>query len=176
MEYNAYVGGAALLAVLGAVSDVKTGRIPNKLTYAGMAVAIASRWAGLGWTGLWTALLGGLIGGGIFLLFFLVHGMGAGDVKLMAAIGCFVGPSGALQIVLACAIAGGVMAVGVMIYHKRVRATVSNVGSILRFHLTQGPQAHPSINLSNPAAVRLPYGIAIAAGSVYWLCISVYRG
>lgn len=176
MQYNAYVVGAAALAVLGAVSDVKTRRIPNSLTYSGMVVAIAWRFATLGWAGLGGALLGGLVGGGIFLLLFLAKGMGAGDVKLMAAIGCFVGPGGALQIILACAIAGGLMAVGVMIYHRRVRTTVSNVGKILRFHFTRGPQVHPTINLSNPSAIRLPYGVAIAVGSVYWLCISVYRG
>ncbi len=176
MEYNAYVGGAALLAVFGAVSDVKTRRIPNTLTYSGIVLAIAWRSATLGWSGLRTALLGGLVAGGIFLLFFLVRGMGAGDVKLMTGIGCFVGPSGALQVVLACAIAGGVMAVVVMIYRKRVRDTISNVGEVLRFHVKRGAQAHPTINLSNPAAIRLPYGLAIAAGSLYWFCISIYRG
>jgi prepilin peptidase CpaA len=68
------------------------------------------------------------------------------------------------------------MALALMIYRKRAWTTISNVGKVLRFHARRGPQVHPTINLSNPAAVRLPYGIAIAFGSVYWLCISVYRG
>ena len=87
-----FMAGALTVAVAGGITDVATRRIPNKLTYLAMLVAMAGRFALQGWHGLGSAVAGGLIGGGAFLVFFLLHAMGAGDVKLITAVGCFVGP------------------------------------------------------------------------------------
>ena len=84
------MAGALTVAGVGGITDVTSRRIPNKLTYLGMLVAIAGRSALQGWHGLGSALAGGLVGGGAFLVFFLIHAMGAGDVKLITAVGCFV--------------------------------------------------------------------------------------
>jgi len=101
------------------------------------------------------------------LVFFMVRAMGAGDVKIMAAIGSFVGPRDAVTVLLATAICGGVLAIAYALYRRRMVSTLKNVGSVLRFHAWAGVQAHPELNLDNPTALRMPYGLAIALGTLY---------
>jgi len=165
-----------VVAAIGGVTDVATRRIPNKLTYLAMLVAIAGRFALQGWHGLGSAALGGLIGGGAFLIFFLLHVMGAGDVKLIAAVGCFVGPGSAIEIVLSSAIAGGIFAILYALRLGKLRAVLVNVWDLIRFHAALGGQVHPTLNLSNPQAIRLPYGVAIATGVLYSALVSYGRG
>jgi prepilin peptidase CpaA len=170
-----FMVGALTVAVIGGITDVKTHRIPNKLTYLGMMVAIVGRFGLQGWHSLGSALLGGLIGGGAFLIFFLLHAMGAGDVKLITAVGCFVGPGTAIEIVLASAIAGGIFAIIYALQQGRLRTVLGNCLDLIKFHAAVGAEVHPSLNLSNPQAVRLPYGVAIAAGVMYSV-LAFYRG
>jgi prepilin peptidase CpaA len=171
-----FMTGALIVAGAGCVTDVMTRRIPNKLTYLGMSVAICGRFLLQGWHGLGSALAGGLIGGGAFLVFFLIHAMGAGDVKLIAAVGCFAGPSVALQIVLASAIAGGIFAIIYALWKGRLRTVLANTGELVKFHVAAGAEVHPSLNLSNPQALRMPYGVAIAAGVAYSVVALYCRG
>jgi len=110
----------------------------------------------------------------VFLVFFLIHAMGAGDVKLITAVGCFAGPGPAIEIVLASAIAGGIFAIIYSLWQGRLRIVLANAGKLIRFHATVGAEVHPSLNLSNPQAARMPYGIAIAAGVVY-SALAFYR-
>ncbi len=169
-----FMAGALTVAGLGGITDVTSRRIPNKLTYPAMLIAIAGRFALQGWHGLGSAIGGGLIGGGAFLIFFLLHAMGAGDVKLITAIGCFVGPGLAIEIVIASAIAGGIFAIIYALWQGRLRTVLVNVVDLVRFHAVAGADVHPRLNLSNPQAVRLPYGVAIAAGVLYSVLAS-YR-
>jgi prepilin peptidase CpaA len=171
-----FMAGALVIAGIGGAMDVATHRIPNRLTYPVMLVAIVGRSALQGWHGLGNALVGGLIGGGAFLVFFLLHAMGAGDVKLIAAIGCLVGPASAIKIVLASAIAGGIFAVIYALWQGRLRAVLVNVFDLIRFHAVAGAEMHPTLNLSNPQAARLPYGVAIAAGVLYSVLAFYRRG
>jgi prepilin peptidase CpaA len=171
-----FMAGALVVAGVGGTADVLTRRIPNWLTYSGMLVAIAGRTVLQGWHGLGSALAGGLIGGGAFLVFFLLHAMGAGDVKLITAIGCLVGPSSSIQIVLATAIAGGIFAIIMAVWQKRLRAVLVNVLDLIKFHAVAGAEMHPSLNLANPQAARLPYGIAIATGVLYSVVVFYRRG
>ncbi len=163
------LSAAAAWATVGAVYDIASRRIPNRLCYSGILVGILLRTGVLGWRGLATALAGGALAGGIFFLLYLVRGMGAGDVKLMAAVGCFSGFPGVVQILVACALAGGIMALGVAFYRSSALRTLRNVWELLRFHAAHGAQVHPTLNIDNPQAMRLPYAIAIAAGSGYAL-------
>lgn len=171
-----YIAGALTVAGVGGITDVASRRIPNKLTYSGMLVAIAGRFAVQGWHGVGSAIAGGLVGGGAFLVFFLIHAMGAGDVKLITAVGCFVGPGLALDIVIASAIAGGIFAIVYALWQGRFRTMLVNVVDLVRFHATVGAEVHPSLNLSNPQAARLPYGVAIAAGALYSVLAFYRRG
>ncbi len=161
------VGGALVYAFMAAALDLRKGRIPNRLTYGGIIAGLALRGCLIGWRGMLDGLAGGLAGGAVFFLIFLVRGMGAGDVKLMAAIGCFAGLRQAVLIMLASAIAGGILAVAYMIAYRRGFRTLRNLGVLLRFHLLFGLRPHPEINIENPEAVRMPYAVAIAAGTFY---------
>jgi len=161
--------GATVCAIAGAVSDVRSNRIPNWLTYGGIALALSLRAAVGGWRSLEQGVGGILLGGGVFFVFFLVHGLGAGDVKLMAAVGAWVGPHSTLGVLIATALAGGVLALVYMAFYKRVGSTFRNLGALLRFHLRAGVRPHPKLNLQGPETIRLPYGLAIAMGTLYLL-------
>ncbi len=171
-----YLGGAVVCAVLAAAWDLLKGRIPNQLTYSGIVAGLALRAFVGGWRGMGDGLAAGLVGGGLFFLFFLVRGMGAGDVKLMAAVGCLVGLQQTLVVMLASAIAGGVLALGYAIFHRRGVSTLRNVGVLVRFHLLLGLQPHPEINLQNPQSIKVPYAVAIAVGTLYAFGMLVLRG
>ena len=71
------------------------------------------------------------------------------------------------MVLLATAICGGVLAIIYAIYRRRFGATLRNVGSVLAFHSWSGLKAHPELNLDNPSALRMPYGLAIATGTLY---------
>ncbi len=161
--------GAVICAIIGAISDVRSNRIPNWLTYGGLVLALALRAALGGWHGLGQGVAGVLFGGGIFFVFFVVHGMGAGDVKLMAAVAGWVGLHQTFRVLIATALAGGILAVFYMILYKRVGRTFRNLGALLWFHLRSGVRPHPEINLQHPEAIRVPYGLAIALGTLYVL-------
>jgi len=166
---------ALALAISAAVFDVQQRRIPNRLTYPAMVAGVALRGVLFGWRGVLTAAEGWALAGGIVFLFYLVRAMGAGDVKLLAAIGSLVGPRHALAVLLATAIFGGLFAIVYAIYRGRMRSTLRNVGSVLWFHARSGLQAHPELNLDNPATLRMPYGVAIAAGTLY-ACLATWWG
>jgi len=161
------LAGAVLVASVGAVWDVCTYRIPNALTYSAIVLALVGhvlfeRGFGVVW---WSTGL--LVGGGIFLVLYLLRTMGAGDVKLMAAVGAFAGPSKALEIALYSAIAGGILALAVALFKGRLRRTLSNLMDLLKFHAAVGAEVHPTLNLENPEALRFAYGVAIFAGTCF---------
>src|SRR5215212_8490883 len=98
------------LVGVAAAIDVRTRRIPNLLTFGGAAVALAYHaWTG-GLHGLALGAGGWTIGLALFLPMFLLRGMGAGDVKLLAAVGAWLGPMGVVWCALYSVLAGGVLA------------------------------------------------------------------
>lgn len=165
---ESYLLFAALIsATLGAVQDVRARRIPNWLTYGSLITGLGFRCYWEGWHGLAQGAEGMLAGGGVFFLFFLVRGMGAGDVKLMAAVGAWVGVWPTVLVMVYAAFAGLGIAVFYMFFYGRVGSTFVNVGELLRFHVTSGVKPHPEINLQDPGAMRMPYGLAIAIGTLF---------
>ncbi len=171
-----FAWGAISFATAGAVCDIRTHRLPNALTYCGIASGILVRTLLDGWRGMGQALLGGLIGGGAFLVFFLLQGLGAGDVKLMTAIGSWAGWQQSFVVLLATAIAGGLLAVAYMIWNRRVAQTIRNMGALARSFRDSGIRPHPEINLNNSRCIRIPYAIAIAAGTLYAFGLMVWGG
>ena len=161
--------GALSVAAVGAVEDIRCGRIPNWLTYGGLLAALAAQFLMLGWPGLKSGLVGVLAGGGIFYLVFVVGGMGGGDVKLMAAVGAWAGAAQTVVVLIAAAITGGILAVGFMIFQRRVRVILLNTMELIRHHLTSGLRPHPVLNIREPGLLRVPYGLAIAMGTLYCL-------
>lgn len=163
---------ASAVAVVAAITDVRGRRIPNRITYPAMLAGLLLQMLAYGWRGILFSLGGGLLFGGVFLLFHIVRAMGAGDVKLATALGCIIGPLASLRVLFATALAGAVMAILVMVFTGRVLRTLRNTLSVVGFHTMHGFRTHPEVNLDNPTAVRLPYGLAFAAGTLYWAVVS----
>jgi prepilin peptidase CpaA len=158
---------ALAIASVGAVKDFRGHRIPNWLTYSGLIAALVARIGLGGWPGLHGGLAGMLFAGGIFFLLFLLGGMGGGDVKLMAAVGAWVGFAQVEILLIISAIAGGLLAAGYVLVHKRMFESLRNVVELVRHHLTEGFAPHPTLNVQQEGTLRLPYGLAIAIGTFY---------
>jgi prepilin peptidase CpaA len=163
---------AVLLVGLAAcVTDLRSRRIPNVLTFGASAAAFAFWGYTGGLAGLGVSAAGWLAGCLLFLPWFLLRGMGAGDVKLLAALGAWTGPSTALWIALYAAVAGGVMAVVTTLASGYFRTMVRNLWGLLMFWRVAGVQPHPELTLATAAGPRLPYAFPITAGAVaaLWL-------
>jgi prepilin peptidase CpaA len=159
--------GALISATIGAVQDIRSRRIPNWLTYGSVSAGLALRIFWGGWRGLGQGAEGMLAGGGVFFLFFLVRGMGAGDVKLMAAVGAWVGAWPAVLVMVYTAFTGLGIAILYMLFYGRMSSTLANAGELVRFHLASGVKPHPEINIQQPGAIKIPYGLAIAVGTLF---------
>jgi prepilin peptidase CpaA len=153
---------AALVAalVVATVIDIRTRRIPNELTaaLAGAGVALAA--TGLSGVPLWASLAGFVLGFALMIPGHLLGATGAGDVKLMAAVGAVVGPGTVVTAFLFTAVAGGVLAVVVAKRRGRLAATIARTGRLIATSDAGSPIR------SAPQAHRFAYGPAIAVGSV----------
>jgi prepilin peptidase CpaA len=159
--------GAVIVAVAGAVSDVRSARIPNKLTYTAILAAIVARTGVLGIPGLKSCALGILIAGGLFAVLFVLGAMGGGDLKMMAAIGAWVGGTHILTVVIAIGLAGGVLALASTIFSRNTIQTVRNIARLIAYRFTSGLQPHPEMNVQAPGSKRVPFGLAIALGTLF---------
>jgi prepilin peptidase CpaA len=159
-----YPAAAALVSILGAITDIRSRRIPNVLTGPAILFGLMLHFSFDGWMGMLHSLLAGLACGLVFLLFFLAGGMGAGDVKLIAAVGCLAGLASSPSIMVLTAIAGGIMAIGYALMRGQLKQTLLNVTALASHHREAGLTPHPDLNVSNARTLRLPYGLAIAAG------------
>lgn len=159
-----YLVSALVCALIASLYDLRTRRIPNMLTVPAIVFGLCLHAVRGGAAELGLAALAGLIGGGIFLLFFVAGGMGGGDVKLMAAVGCLAGAANIKDVLLSTVIIGGVMGIALALYRGRLRQIAGNVVTLIRHHKSAGLIAHPELNVQNPSTLRLPYALPIAAG------------
>lgn len=171
----------ALVAFVAAVYDYRFRRIPNWLTLSGVLLGIGLN-SFLNVTGLhwysgydWRSALAGMgLAFAVYFPLYLLRGMGAGDVKLMAAIGAIVGPSNWFGIFVLSNILGGLIAVVLLLLKGRARRTLSNVGYMLNelVHLRPPYARREELDLKSPKAVTMPHGLAIAIGSFVFLAAS----
>lgn len=108
---------------LATVEDLRSRTISNWLCLFGLLAGLVAHTLLAGWSGLGASLLGALIGFAVFLIFFLLGGMGGGDIKLMAAFGAILGNRQIVNAAVFAAMVGGVMALGYVAY-KKLRQTV----------------------------------------------------
>ncbi|VTU19902.1 A24 family peptidase [Variovorax sp. RA8] len=159
----------ALLVIAG-VTDYRTYRIPNWLTFGGAAFALVYKTVIAVSPG--SALLmasGGLLLGFLLLLpLYMLHAMGAGDVKLMAMVGAFLGLDETFQAVLCALIAGGVGAIGFALLKGRVGRMLANTRDVLRDLVTLSlAGVRPDARMHAGQSIgKLPYGVCISAGTI----------
>jgi len=165
-----YPASASIAALLGAAFDVRSRRIPNFVTAPAFVAGLLLHLGVEGGKGFASSLAAGLLCGAIFLIFYLAGGMGAGDVKLIAAAGALVGLSNTAVLLVCTSLAGGAMGILFALVRGRLRSTLSNVAVLASHHQHLGLTPHPDLNVRNAATLRLPYGLAIAAGC----CITLY--
>ena len=171
-----YPALALAFGLVAAVTDIRSRRIPNWLTIPALLLALMLHTALDGWRGLLGALAAGAIAGIIFLIFHLAGGMGAGDVKLIIALAAMEGLQHTSFLLIFTSLAGGVMALALAFARGQLLQTMVNVFSLAKHHGQQGLTPHPEMNVRNKNTLRLPYGIAIAAGCLLTLCVLRFGG
>jgi prepilin peptidase CpaA len=154
-------------------NDIRCFRIPNSLVLSGALVGMVLNTfypLEADTLGLLTSLTGLAVGLVILLPLYLFRVMGAGDVKLMAMIGAFVGPGAMLGVTLYVLIAGGVLAVGFSLLLGRLTQVFDNLKLTLLLGMVRSPQWREPIETAAARADhRLPYGVAIASGTIVYL-------
>ncbi|MHA7679437.1 A24 family peptidase [Cupriavidus sp. PET2-C1] len=156
------------LVTTAAVCDIRSRRVPNWLVGSGLAIALGVQWVVCGpAAGSWAWLSGMATGLALFIGVYLLGGMGAGDVKLMGAIGAFTGPLGAAHVAVISCLAGGVLALSMMLLKKESRQTLASLSTLL-LSLPFGARAMPSVNdeQRTSRSIKLPFAVAIAAGTL----------
>ena len=148
------------------VTDVRTRRIPNWLTGAIAGAGFGLAFGG----GVVTPMQAALgLGAGLLLMMpgHLIGATGAGDVKLMAAVGSVVGPNLVLRAFLYSAIAGGVLAIAVAARRGRLAATLQDTS-----RLVTSPATVRTAIESPGRANRFAYGPAIAVGTLVSMMVT----
>ncbi|HZQ52808.1 MAG TPA: A24 family peptidase [Bryobacteraceae bacterium] len=163
------------LVLIAAVYDFRFRRIPNWLNASGLVLGFGLNLLFSQWHGLAVAGEGLLLAAAIYLPFYLLRGMGAGDVKLMAAIGSLVGPWPWFQIFLATAILGGVAAVLLALCKKRFTETCINMYALLHdFLRLRAPyKTNSQVDVRNAEALRMPHAVIIGLGTLVVLSIPI---
>ena len=159
------------LALVAGVFDLRTRRIPNWLVATGLIAGFTGQIATRSIPGLRAAAFGALLAIAVYLPLYLLRAVGGGDLKLMAAIGSIAGPSNWLVIFVLASLIGGALALAVVLSRGRITTTLANIGAILaRLVRLQAPyRDRPDLDVSNPAAIRLPHGVSIAIGVVLFV-------
>ena len=155
-----------LLGLAAVVFDVRTRRIPNVLTLGGAAAALAYAAHAGGAAGAGAAFAGWVLGAAFFFPFFALGGMGAGDVKLVAAFGAWLGPADTVPLAIFASIAGGVFAVVVSLATGYLRQAMFNLGLMVVQWRASGLKPVPGLTLGDTRSPRLAYAIPITIGAL----------
>ena len=165
---------ASVLLVAG-VTDLRSSKIPNWLTISAMASGLFSHSLLNGLSGLLFSAKGLGLGFALFILLYVRGGMGAGDVKLLAAVGSFIGAEAVLSAGLMAMLLGGLYAIAMMISLNGLRAGMKQIGALLTYCvLVPG-----STRTLTPAKAqpRLRYALVIGLGTLMsqWMEAPVFH-
>ena len=167
-----------LIVGTAGIYDLRYRRIPNRLVLVGLVLGLGLNTVLFKWTGLKDAGAGMGLALLIYFPLYLLHAMGAGDAKLMAAVGSIVGWKHWIALFVITAVLGGAVAVIVLLFAGRVRKTFWNLGWILNevVHLRAPYHSSEELDVRSSKAMRLPHGTVIALGSLLFLAAQVIWG
>ena len=148
-------------ALVATVVDIRVRRIPNALTATMAGVGIGFAASGVSGVSLGASVVGLMLGFALMMPGHALGATGAGDVKLMAAVGAIVGPALVVSAFLFTALAGGVLALVVAVRRQRLAATLAGTGRLI----AAPGEAKQEIRAATGSS-RFAYGPAIAIGSV----------
>ncbi len=159
------IGLTVALALVAGVMDWRSRRIPNWLTVPGFFVGLIANTVFSSWSGAKSSLLGAGLGLLLLLPFVLIRSLGAGDWKLVGALGAFLGPRNLLNVLLVTILLAGVMALALIVWKGRLQQTLRNIlhilGAFFSFHLPG-----PEVSLDSQQSLKIPFGVAVAAAVV----------
>jgi prepilin peptidase CpaA len=162
------------LVLAGGFFDWRERRIPNWLTLMGVVLGFGLNGTAYGGSGLLISLKGFGLALAVYFTLYAIRAMGAGDVKLMAAVGSVAGWSNWLGVFILTAIIGGVGALVAILLRRRVGRTFRNLGLILvALRLRQAPyELSQELDVTSEQALRLPHGVFIMLGVLAFLAIT----
>jgi len=143
-----------LLSLWMAWGDIRTRRIPNYLTLGAAVAGLGFQLGCHGWGGVWSGILGLILGFGLLIIPYLLHGMGAGDVKALAALGTWLGPRDTLFLFIYMGIAGGVLIIMVLLWRGVLWSTGQHHPAARRFR--HWPGQGPASGVSGRRSSRSP--------------------
>ena len=155
------IGLVSVLAVC-VVTDVRRGRIPNAITYPVMAFGLTV--AASGPLGFRAAVEGLMAGAAVMYVGFALGAIGAGNIKLMAAVGALKGPSFVVTALFCSVLLGGVWAGLVLVCSGQARGVLSDVAKVFS-------RANPQSEIIPPRGGALPFSLAIGVGTVTTLML-----
>jgi prepilin peptidase CpaA len=154
--------------------DFRTHKIPNWLTVPAFILGVGLHTVLAGWPGAKASLEGTGLALVLLLPLVLLRALGAGDWKLMAAVGALLGPILFLFVLFGSVLASGLMAAVEMMRTQRVKETFSNLVVLVRGFFSFGLRAHPEISLDNPRLLKLPFGVAVAVSTLVCFCVALW--
>ena len=172
MESAEYWQIAAVILVPGVMLaswiDFRYRKVPNWLNLPLILVGLITQGVFHGWSGLGMGLLGMLLGFGLLIIPWLMHAMGAGDVKLMAAIGVWLGPLLTFRAFCVGAILAGVIAVAMIIIGRKFWQAYMNLGLIMTKmrSLKTAFSDFGSVQALKSTSQLLPYGVPLSIGAL----------
>ena len=152
-----------VVVAVATFTDIRSRRVPNWLVLPFMAAGPIVSIVVEGGHGLWESFLGWGFAALIFGFLNWLGGMGMGDVKLMAAIGAWIGPNQLFIAMIMTFLAGGLMALVWSVSKGFAGELFGNTGALLG-SWKSGIKPHKELNLDNPSARKMPYVPAIAIG------------
>lgn len=160
-----------MLAGTAGLLDYRSRRIPNLLVLLGLVLGLGLNTFLYGTPGLAAALKGAGLALLIYFPLFALRAMGAGDAKLMAAVGSIAGPGNWLAIFFITAVLGGVVGIGYALARGRLSGTFRNIGYILweLFHLRAPYASRKELSAGHSEALSLPHGTVIGVAAVVFL-------
>jgi prepilin peptidase CpaA len=151
--------------IIAVITDIRSNRIPNWLTFPAMIMGLGLNYISAGAHGLLFGIEGLFLGIGLFIIIYILGGMGAGDVKLMGAVGAMLGPQMVLWAAFYTAIIGGIYALAVIAFHPRTKTTRTALIETIK-----GVIYSKSLKYNKPNNGEIPpklcYGVAIAIGTI----------